>query len=321
MDHKNKTTFTIIIIALNVLLFFCVSRWWLIATIPITLMYFLLRSDFERFYNLFFGIVAANLAVILLPFPFWVWLIVFAVGVLTVLYLSLGGGNYAEEEYKKKCQNAISEASNTFLWGRNNSFIPTSQSTQQRPSQTAQQRPSRSGYSQSNTYQQVQPTYSNRPANANGMYRNYNQPYPNNVQGSNANSNSNDFLEKMKNKALEKLEDKVKEKSEELVDKFFDDDEDKNIDSGHQDYASTRKPISRSNSYQGNYRQNRQSAAYNQQQGYENQGYDNQNYGNQGYGYQAPSNVGNANYYTPPSNTSYDGGYDDGGDYDDYDDV
>jgi len=315
MDHKNKTIFTTIIIALNVLLFFCVSRWWLIATIPITLIYFLLRSEFEKFYNLYFGVVAANLAVILLPFPFWVWLIVFAVGVLAVLYLSLGDCDYAEEEYKKKYSNAskVFTSWSDFAETQSSQSFPTSQSMQQRPSQTA--------YTQSNTYQQEQPTYRNRSAYPNGMYRNNNQTYPNNVQGSNANSNSNDFLEKLKNKAYEKLEEKAKEKSEELVDKIFDDDKDENIDNGHQDYGSTRKPISRNNSYQGYYRQNRQSAAYNQQQDYENQGYDNQAYGTQGYGNQNYGYQGNNNYYTPPSsNVSYNSGYEDGGgDYDDFD--
>ncbi len=74
----------ICVLSLNVAIVLFVSPWWLLASVPPTIGYFVLysQSDGEKMKTMLTTIMVINLITILLPFPFWVWLIDLVVSVL-----------------------------------------------------------------------------------------------------------------------------------------------------------------------------------------------------------------------------------------------
>ena len=85
----------VIVIFLNILIYYNVSRWWLLASIPIALchiIFYLVNNSQQRENNnnMLTILTVINLLTILLPFPFWVWLVDLVVSVIVY-------GNYDGE--------------------------------------------------------------------------------------------------------------------------------------------------------------------------------------------------------------------------------
>ena len=78
------TNGNIFVLAFNVAIVVFVSPWWLLATIPVTIGYFVLysQSDGEKMKQMLTALTIINLITILLPFPFWIWLIDLVVSVI-----------------------------------------------------------------------------------------------------------------------------------------------------------------------------------------------------------------------------------------------
>ena len=105
------TNGNIFVLAFNVAIVVFVSPWWLLATIPVTIGYFALYSqeDGEKMKQMLTALTIINLITILLPFPFWIWLIDLVVSVIIASHYEPKEDNNTDATYHNyDMQNSVS---------------------------------------------------------------------------------------------------------------------------------------------------------------------------------------------------------------------
>lgn len=324
MKKEHNIMCTIGIVLLLVLLFFCVSKWWLFATIPITIAYFIFKYEFQtyKYKVIFSAIVAAVLISILLPIPIWAWFIVLVAGVFITDYL----GEHEPQEPNGWNYSSVDSSEHIDYEQTSHNTITTRQQQYAQPQQRKQQHV-------------PYPNNKFNPRQRNRNTRNYNQTI-NNYQGyypsqQTGNNNNESFYNMAKKEILKKIDDKLNEEVNDFIDSRFNNDEDyydnnqrnydsyenydndadynsgyeSNYDSGYHGYSTQsqqsynryQKPHSSDSEYYDN------SNSYSNSDSYSN---DNSYFNSGGYSDSSYDDSG----YTSSSSNSYGGGYDD---YDD----